>query len=196
MTLLSIDLSSTCTGWSVFEVETMKLVTYGFIKGKNVKDSSSYRATLRRLENMALDVLTTVEAYRPDLIVIEEIAGSKNRISQKTLDMCHGILWKAIDKYLDIVSYYDVSGLNGWRTNLQLKMDDADKLNNKEAKKLNKTLGRGVTKLPIVDWKVLACRHVNRKFGLDLNPNENQSDADVGDSIAMGDAFLQFRMKR
>lgn len=191
--LLSIDLSTNCTGWSVFEIETGKLVTYGYISGKNFKDTSKLRATLRKLEYMALGVLNIITNHAPSKIVIEEIAGSKNRIGQKTLDMAHGILLKTIENYLDIVEYYDVSGVDGWRTNLGLKLTESDKLANKEAKKLNPTLGRGVSKLPIYDAKDLAARYANKTFGLGLDPQVSQHDADLADSICMGHAYLKFR---
>lgn len=192
-TLLSIDLSSTCTGWALFCINTGRLLEYGTVRGKNFKDTSSQRATLRKLEHMANSIFNIVQQYKPSYIVIEEIAGSKNRIGQKTLDMTHGILWKALDQYLDCVSYYDVTGENGWRTNLGLKLSDADKLANKEAKKLNPTLGKGTTKLPIYDAKDLAARYANAMFKLSLDPQLNQFDADIADSICMGVAWLSFK---
>src|SRR5690349_4624487 len=131
-TLLSIDLSTTCTGWAFFESPSSKLLKYGFIKGRNFKDSSKYRATLKKMEVMSTEVLNLVINLKPSTIVIEEIAGSKNRIGQKTLDMCHGILWKAIEIYLDDVFYFDVTGSSGWRTFLDLRLSEADKLANKE----------------------------------------------------------------
>lgn len=191
--LLSVDLSTNCTGWALFEVETKKLVAYGHIKGKNFKDSSTQRATLKKLEYMGSQVLNLIQNYKPTHIVIEEIAGSKNRISQKTLDMCHGIVWKWIEQYLDNVSYLDVSGTNGWRTLLGLRFSEEDKARNKEAKKINKDLAPRVSKMPIIDQKDLACRHVNREYGLTLDPQANQSDADVGDAISLGDAWLKYR---
>lgn len=191
--LLSLDMSTTCTGWSVFDVETKTLVSYGTIKGKNVKDTSSYRALLKKMELISFEIRQLILNYKPTYIVIEEIAGSKNRIGQKTLDMLHGIVWKAIDEFLDIVDYYDVSGIRGWRTDLGLKLTDADKLSNKEAKKLNPKLGKGVSKLPIYGPKDLAARHANRKYGLNLDPQMRQFDADIADSVSMGDAWLTFR---
>jgi hypothetical protein len=195
-TLLSIDLSTNCTGWSVFNMDTRELITYGCIRGKNFKDTSSQRSTLRKLEYMAKSVLSLIESYKPCKIVIEEIAGSKNRIGQKTLDMAHGILWQTIDEYLDLVEYYDVTGSDGWRTHLNLKLTEADKLANKEAKKINPTLGKGVSKLPIYNAKDLAARYANKRFGLTLDPQMNQFDADIADSLSLGDAFLQFKCPR
>jgi hypothetical protein len=195
-TFLAIDLSTTCTGWAVFNLETHELITYGFIKGKTVKDNSKWRATLLRLTAMAETIKKVIEEHKPTKICIEEIAGSKNRIGQKTLDMQHGILWHHISEYLDIVDYYDVSGAAGWRTHLKLKLSDADKLANKEAKKLNPKLGKGIPKLPIYDAKDLAARYVNSTYKLQLDPQMIQSDADVADSIAIGSAYLKFKFPK
>ena len=193
-TLLSIDLSTNCTGWAFFNLDSKELLKYGHIKGKTFKNRSPIRSTLLKLEFMATSILNIIETLKPSKIVIEEIAGSKNRLGQKTLDMAHGILWKAIEKHLDIVQYYDVTGADGWRTHLKLKLTDADKLANKEAKKINPTLGRGVTKMPVYDAKDLAARHANKRFGLALDPQTNQYDADIADSVSLGDAYLQFRI--
>ena len=192
-TLLSIDLSTNATGYALFNIETNELITYGVVKGKSFKDTSKWRATLKKMRFMADSVLNLIENYKPHAIVIEEIAGSKNRIGQKTLDMVHGMVWSAIDKYLDIVSYYDVSGLDGWRTHLQLKQSDADKAQNKEAKKLNPKLGKGIPKLPLVDTKTLSARYANKRFNLSLDPENITTDGDIADAVSMGDSFLRFR---
>lgn len=196
MILLAIDLSTTCTGYSLFNTETHELITYGFIKGKMFKDSSSIRATLKRCQKMANDILAIIIQYKPTSIVIEEIAGSKNRLGQKTLDGMHFLLWLTIESYLDLVTYMDVTGNQGWRYKLGLKLSDADKLANKEHKKLNKTLQKGIPKLPIYDAKDLAARYVNKVFNLKLDPQMNQSDADVADSIALGHCFLKLQFPK
>lgn len=184
--LLAIDLSTKATGFAVFEDASKKLIDWGVIKGKNFTDSAPYRALVFKLDYMATQVLEKVEQIKPHSIVVEEISGGGNRISQKTLDMQHGFfLWKVI-KYLDIITYHDVTGALGWRTLLDLRLTDADKLNNKEAKKVNKMIGKGQPKLPIVGPKHLACRFVNKEFGLDLDCEERTTDGDVADAICLG----------
>lgn len=193
--LLSLDMSTTCTGWSVFDISTGQLLHYGTIKPatKGIDKLRYPRQQLTKMIDIAAKILVVVENYKPHHIVIEEIAGSKNRHGQKTLDGLHWIVLHNIPEIIDIVSYYDVTGAEGWRTNLNLRLSEADKENNKEAKKLNPTLGRGVSKLPIYDAKDLACRYVNSKYGLILDPQTNQYDADIGDSVAMGSAWLQYK---
>lgn len=197
--LLSLDMSTTCTGWSTLDCDTGKLITYGTIKPGSKYNEISIgkleypKQQLFKMLSIGYQIRNIIEQHKPTHIVIEEVAGSKQRISQKTLDGLHYVVAYCIQEYLDIVKYYDVSGLDGWRTNLQLRLSDADKAANKEAKKLNPKLGKGVPKLPIYDWKDLAARFVNREHGLNLDPQLNQFDADLADSIAMGTAWVRFK---
>lgn len=193
--LLSLDLSTTCTGWSVFDIEEKKLITYGILKPstKGISKLVYPKQQLTKMIDLSFKIRSLIENYKPSLIVIEEIAGSKQRLGQKTLDGLHWILLIHIQEFIDVVHYYDVTGSDGWRTHLGLKLSDSDKLANKEAKKLNPKLGKDVTLLPIYDAKDLACRYANAKYGLALDPQLNQFDADVGDSVCLGDAFLQFK---
>lgn len=196
--LLSLDMSTTCTGWSVFNMEDGSLVTYGTLKPstKGIAKLIYPRQQLTKMIDLSFQIRTIIETYKPHHIVIEEIAGSKQRLGQKVLDGLHWIVLVNNQEYIDIMSYYDVTGSDGWRTHLGLRLNDADKLANKEAKKINPTLGRGVSKMPVYDAKDLAARHVNRKFGLALDPQSNQFDADIADSISIGDAYLQFKCPR
>lgn len=194
-TLLSLDLSTTCTGWSVLDMETGLLVNYGTLK-PSTKGLSKLKYPMQQLTKMidlSVKIREVILREKPEHIVIEEIAGSKNRLGQKVLDGLHWIVLVHNQEFIPIVSFYDVGGAVGWRTHLGLRLSEADKANNKEHKKLNKNLGKGIPKLPIYDAKDLACRYVNKKYELTLDPQVNQSDADIGDSIAMASAYLQFR---
>jgi hypothetical protein len=196
-TLLALDLSTTCTGWAVFNIDDKSLVTYGTLKPK-VKglDKMEYpRQQLEKMNDLGLKIRSLVENYKPKYIVIEEIAGSKQRLGQKTLDGLHWIVLQLNPEIIDIVTYYDVTGADGWRTNLGLKLTDADKEANKEAKKLNKHL-TGKNKMPEYGPKDLACRYANFRYKLTLDPQVNQYDADVGDAVCLGDAFLKFKCPR
>lgn len=193
--LLSLDLSTTCTGWSIFEVETKKLVEYGILK-PSPKGLSKMHYPLQQLTKMidlSHKIKSVIENFKPSLIVIEEIAGSKQRLGQKVLDGLHWIVLYHIQDLIPTVSYYDVTGMNGWRTNLGLRLSEQDKINNKEAKKLNKNLKPG-QRLPVYDAKDLAARYANKRFGLTLDPQASQYDADIADSVSMGAAFLDFKL--
>jgi hypothetical protein len=195
--LLSLDLSTTCTGWSVFEEETGKLVTYGILKPstKGISKMVYPQQQLTKMIDLSLQIRNLIANYKPNHIVIEEIAGSKQRLGQKVLDGLHWVLLMHIQEMIPIITYYDVTGADGWRTALGLKLTELDKLSNKEAKKMNKDLAPK-SRLPVYDAKDLACRYANSTYGLALDPQTNQYDNDVGDSVSMGSAWLRFRKPR
>ena len=193
--LLSLDLSTTCTGWSTFDLETKELLNYGILKPK-VKGITKLIYPERQLRvgvNLSLQILELIMQEKPTKIVIEEINRHKNRMAGKTLDILHGFVWQAIDtvNMLPYVTYMDSDGTSGWRSRkcLNLIMSDADRLHNKEAKKLNKKLDRG-QKIPIITKKHLAQRYVNAKYGTTFDVDKVKTDADVCDSIGLGHAFL------
>ena len=194
--LLSLDLSTSCTGYAVFDIDTKKLISRGLIKSSNKGlDKMKYpEKQLKRMMDMAERVITLVHNFRPSAIVIEEITGSKNRLTQKTLDGMHYILVYYLKDLFPFekVFYYDVSGLAGWRTHIKLNLTDADMLANREARKLNKDLP-AKQRLPIIIKKHLACRHANFFYGLDLDYDLRTTDGDIGDAVSIGDAFLKFR---
>lgn len=194
--LLSLDLSTNSTGWSVFDIETQKLISYGLLKPsvKGLSKMEYPKQQLMKMINMSEQVRSVIQNFKPHHIVVEEIAGSKNRLSQKTLDGLHWIiLYLNMDIMLDIVSYYDVSGIDGWRTHLGIVLNEADKLHNKEARLINKTLGPKSNQIHIIDNKDLACRFVNENYAIALDPVERNGDSDIGDSISMGTAWLRFK---
>lgn len=196
--LLSLDLSTTCTGYAIFDANANTLLDTGRLKPSTkggVNKMTYPRQQLTKMLDLSAQILTLIETVKPSAIVIEEIAGSKNRLGQKTLDGFHFILVQAIVKYLDVVEYYDVTGSAGWRTHLQLRLSEADKLANKEAKKLNKRL-ESAQQIPIIGPKHLAARYVNSAFGMNLDVDTNSTDSDVGDAVAMGHAYLLFRFAK
>jgi hypothetical protein len=178
----------------------LKLQSYSTIKpdskfnGISISKLDYPIQQLYKMMSVAEKIKALIDELKPTWIVIEEIAGSSSRMGQKTLDGLHWIVAYYIQEYLPIVNYYDVGGSEGWRTDLKLKLSDADKLANKEAKKLNPALKKSKQPLlPIFDWKDLSCRYVNSIHGLELNPQIETSHADIGDSIAMGLAWAKFK---
>lgn len=199
--VLSLDLSTTCTGWAVFNGDTGELVTRGIEKpsskfcGEPISKMTYPKQQLTKMVDLAFKVRTLILNYKPTHIVIEEISGSKNRIGQKTLDGLHWIILLHIQEFISIVTFYDVSGPNGWRFAFGMKLSEADKLANKEAKKLNPKLSKA-QQIPIIGWKDLAARHANKSFQLNLDPQLNQSDSDIADAICLGDAYIKYKMPK
>ena len=195
MKILSLDLSTSCTGWATFDVETNHMLLCGRIKSSTAGTSKlgKLNKTHHKMLGVINEILHLIQKELPDVLVIEEIAGSRSRLTQKTLDGFHWLLLHMVgDYWRDRVFFYDVTGADGWRTHLGLKLDDADKAANKEAKKLNKSL-KGSQKLPIIGPKHLSCRYANSLYdNLNLDVDENTTDGDVADAICMGDAWIRF----
>ncbi len=189
--ILTLDLSTACTGWAIFDAETKKLLDYGKIKStaKGKSKMCKVEKTLTNMMEMAAQIEALVRWVEPIKIVIEEITGSKNYLGQKTLDGFHWIVVYVLRYDVEKIIYYPVSGLGSWRKDLRFLLSDADKAANKEARKLNKKIQKS-QQLPVIGPKHLACRYVLTKFGIDLDPYKEN---DMADAIAMGDAFLTFR---
>ncbi len=165
MRLLSLDLSTSCSGWAIFD--DGKLVEYGSVSEKSYKGKSKQRypaRTGRVSKMMCEDLLEIIIKMNPDKIVIEEaaangIAGVK---SIKSLCMIHGAMLLLILQS-NLTVYDSISFLSPreWRGAVGLKKNG--------------------------DWKQSSVNLTNKLFGLNLTLTEN----DISDSILLGLGFLK-----
>lgn len=200
--LLCIDLSTTCTGWAVFCLDTKKLLDYGTIKPdkKGMSKLDYPTKQLRVMQSIASQIMSLV--YRIDgfaidgskneikMILIEEVNRHKSRMSGKTLDGMHWILMDALandrdTNYIARVRYRDSDGETGWRQRLNLRLSENDKKLNAERNKMNKKL-KAKDQFPIINKKHLAARYVNSKLGLGFDVDQNATDNDIVDAIGLG----------
>jgi len=149
-------------------------------------------AKLSKLLRLASQIEELVETHDPDQIVIEEIAGSKNRLGQKTLDGLHFLVLLHLKKHLqtDSVYFLDVGGNRGWRPFLNMRLSDEDKKHNRKARRFNKKVSQSSEKLQIIGWKHLSCAFVNLHFGLDLDCDLRKTDGDIADAVCVGHVFI------
>lgn len=193
MKMLTIDLSTTCTGWSLWNTSTKILINFGFVKpSKRGLSKLVYpRKQLEVMKDLALKIAQLVQNEKPDLIVIEEVNLHKSRMTGKTLDGAHWItLLNLSPEQLATVRYRDSDGPTGWRTRLNLRLTESDKKVNAERKKINKKKVKGTADLPIITKKHLAARHVNEVLGTSFDVDANATDNDVVDAIGLGLAEL------
>ena len=189
--VLILDLSTTSTGYALFNKDSKKLITYGVLKPKvpGIHKMDYPSAVYWRIKDISEKVKQLVEEYKPTTIVIEEVNRGINRIAQKGLDACHFFVLDylcLLDKaWLDKVIYIDSNGKNGWRGILGLKLSEEDKKKNKEIRKQNK---KSKLKYAPIDWKTLSCRWVKEHYNIDLDP---QKENDIADSICLGSAYLR-----
>ncbi len=194
--LLSLDLSSTCTGWAKLDIESNKLLSFGSIYPsfknpvtKKIPKYSYPQLHVLKLRELADQVIELLDDSIK-VIAIEEINRGKSRIGQKVLDSFHAVLLERMPwEYTQKVIFYDSDGKDGWRSvnGLALQLSEFDKLSNKNAKKLNKKLGKGEKKLPIITQKTLAVRYVNKRYELTL---KEADDSDAADAIGLGTFVL------
>lgn len=194
--LLSLDLSTTCTGWAKWDLATKRLLAFGILLPK-VKPPRGVKLAypqmqVLKLRNLSDQIVDLIDGSVKK-IVIEEINRGKNRLGQKVLD---GLHWVLLDRmpwnFAEMVVYRDSDGSTGWRSaqGLGLQLSPADKMTNKERKKFNKKLGPREKKLPIISQKTLACRFVNKNYGLNLNVDKDSTDGDIADAIGLGHFYL------
>lgn len=198
-TLLSLDLSTKASGWALFDITSRDLIGAGVVTNSvagfsKLKGLELKLAKIQRMVVLIQDIVT--ESDDIAVIVIEEITGSKNRLSQKTLDFLHYAVLESLHSpwiTSDRVRFIDVGGKNGWRPFLGIRLNDGDKKANKIARRFNKKhCPKGSRKIKelVIGWKDLSCRYASEKFGLELLVNTCPTDGDVADAICVGYAFL------
>lgn len=183
-TLLAIDLSTACTGWSLFDLDTGALLEYGSIKPELPKGHTKWHNTKRALytiNSMAEKVVAMIVEKMPKKILIEQINRGINRISQKTLDGVHWMVLEGLRKqsvdFLDIVQFVDTIQ---WRGKLNLKLTA-------EEKKHNAAVRRKKDKKSVINFKTLSVRFVNKEF----NKTFTEKDNDVTDAICLGFSYFK-----
>lgn len=198
-TLLSLDLSTTCSGFAKLDMDTKALITYGVLKPnfknpkrKGISQFMYPQIQLFKMRELAQQVIDLIDPT-VEKIVIEEINRGKNRLGQKVLDGFHFIVLDRMkESDLFKVQYFDSDGKDGWRSakGLALQLSDLDKMINKERRTFNKKLGKETREMPVITQKTLACRFVNKQFGLHLDDDSDSSHADIADAIGLGWFYL------
>jgi hypothetical protein len=192
MILLSLDISTAATGWSVFE--DSRLFSYGYIQRPKIKGITKMTYPLKQLaviKAMAEEIALKAFEINPDHIVIEEINRGRNRIGQKSLDALHFFVLEYLQFYAELVEYMDSDGRTGWRKVLDLKFTEKQKEYNKYAKLHNKK--KGVEKMVVLNKKHLAQEYVKNIYKLSVDIDVNKYHMDLCDSICLGDAWLKTR---
>jgi len=194
--LLALDFSTSITGWATFDIKTKKLLDYGHLVASNKGLSKLFYPQkplerIRRLVILINELINNLEDLQ--VIAIEEVCHHKARLTGKVLSGAHFLLLdKMSTESLYKVDYIDVSGSFGWRPVLSIRLTAKDKADNKLIKAQNKKRKAKKEKLlPVIGWKHLSCRYVNRNYGLKLNCDINKKDGDIADSICIGECWLK-----
>lgn len=195
MKVLGIDLS-TRAGWAVLEGEPgpdslPRLLCFGSSElTASPHEHGQYPwGYLAAADAQASNLLLVVYEHLPDLIVIEETNGSKNRYTQKLLEFLHAALLRKLWETKIPVVYVSTGD---WRSVLAVKLTSDDK-------KLNAALSRAKAKDDLtaakarlgvrgrVNKKHAAVRWVNETFHLALKVKHN----DEADAICQVVAYFR-----
>lgn len=207
MRVLALDLS-THAGYALFEGEMgakPKLLSYGtvhLLDGKSKERVHNYggqrypysylcaaRAQLNKIWN-----LKEAHLPDPDVLVVEETNGSRNRYTQKVLEFLHHtLIGDCMSRKIGMV-YLDSDGTNGWRKKLGLWMSKEQKRANaklSKAKSAAKAKGVKLDKKALgirgkTTKKHLAIERANAEYGLNLIVKDN----DAADAICLGLAYF------
>jgi len=194
--LISFDLSTSCSGWAIFDIDTKELLDSGFVKGseKGLSKLTYPRRQLAKMEAMAGILSALIDQIDPDFIVIEEINSGVSRLGQKTLDGLHWIFLQKFKDHRAKIIYKDSDGLSGWRKDLDLNLSKDDKLKNKQIRDFNSKVSKKDQK-PIIHKKHVAVRFVNKTFNkthsLDFKYENSPTYVDVCDAICCGFSVVQ-----
>lgn len=201
-TVLAVDLSTSRTGLALLSEESgWKLVKYDAVEHDGVISSYgpypfSYVTALSLMAERVVDcIIQMTDTVGPDTIVIEETNGSKNRYTQKALEMLHCLFLQRLQRLgysSDRVKYVS-TGV--WRRAVGIELTKEQKRQNarlSKAKRAAKIRGEKLDKKALgiagkVSKKHVAVAWANEHFGLSLK----QKDNDIADAIGIGVAFTQ-----
>lgn len=174
MKLLSLDLSTSNSGFAVFDVKKKKLIRSGQLRAK-IKGISKMRYpenAFHKCLHISAQIGDLVAEEKPDIIVIEEVNRGINRIAQKSLDALHFFVLQACfsEDLFPKLQYVDSNGAKGWRGQLGITIK----------KKYPHLKGASAK------WKKAAEEFVNKKFKKNFDVENNKRDADEVDAICVG----------
>ena len=195
--ILSLDVS-TKTGWAsvVSSDSGMALEDYGTISQIHQPDGDYPSSYVIWAYSCFEEIEKLITKFKPDVLVIEETSkGSKNAMSQKILEFLHFILAEYIMEG-KIRSVYVMT--EQWRREIGCKMNDAEKIRNKEVrtyKKKNKTsISYDINgkRTGLIGRKHVNIRRVSEIFEGQLRKPLKRKDEDLADGLGLA-ACYHFR---
>lgn len=198
--VLGIDMS-TKTGWSciVSSKDGIELIEYGQVPAIH-EPKTPYPASYVDWAYLVFaEIAALVDRFQPDILVIEETAGgSKSAYSQKILEFSHFLVAQMI-KNTGIESKYLQT--EEWRRIIGCKMNDIEKLRNKQVKEYKKKTGSKLARdinnkvMGKITRKHVNVRRVNEIFANQLPEPLKMKDEDSADSLGLSAAFHMIRLK-
>lgn len=148
--LISIDSSSSKTGWALFENAEYKKSGVIDLDTKECKKKYKGKSD-KRIENMCLAIIHLLQEYKPDIIVIEKLAVTRNMVSVRCLCKVIGAVY-CYSILHNNVFYYEIQP-SEWRSKLGIQ----SKGNKRE------------------DFKQLSIEYVKSHYGIDVSDDESDA---------------------
>lgn len=192
--VLTLDISSK-TGWclTVSSEDDLFLEAYGQIPKVECPDERYPDSFVSWAYECYGEIEKLFDAHAPDVVVIEETAAnSKTSHSQKILEFIHFLVAKLI-KETKIKCVYLLTG--EWRKEANSRMNDAEKLRNKEVTKYKKQHGTKLARdidnkvMGKITKKHVAIRRANEVFGKYFEKPLRKKDEDLADSLNISLAY-------
>ncbi len=142
--LLSLDTSSSKTGWAYFE--NAKYKKSGVIDLDTKECKKKYKENSeKRIEDMCLAVLDLLKKIKPDIIVIEKLNVSRNMNAVRVLSKVIGAVYTYYISN-DDCSYFEIQPTQ-WRSKLDMQSGrkKRDELKQLSVEYVKNTLGIDVT---------------------------------------------------
>lgn len=147
--LISLDTSSSKTGWAYYENASYK--KSGVIDFDTKELKKKYQGNSeQRLEDMCLAIISLLREYSPDIIVIEKLNVGRNMIAVRHLAKVIGVVY--CYSILNNCFYYEIQP-SQWRSQIGIQSTKKD---------------RATLKKEAIDY-------VRNTFGLDVADDEADS---------------------
>lgn len=115
--LISIDSSSSKTGWALFE--NAKYINSGIINLDTNECKKKYKNNSgQRIEDMCLSIINLLKKYRPDIIVIEKLNVGRNMVTVRALSKVIGAAY--CYSILNDCFYFEIQP-SQWRSQLGMQ---------------------------------------------------------------------------
>ena len=147
--MISIDSSSSKTGWSYFE--NAKYIKSGVIDFDTNECKKKYKGNSeKRIEDMCLAIISLLKEYKPDIIVIEKLNVGRNMVAVRCLSKVIGAVY--CYSILNDCFYYEIQA-SQWRSQIGI-----------QGKKRKRD-----------EYKQLAIEYVKNTLGIDVTDDEADS---------------------
>lgn len=148
--LISIDSSSTKTGWAIFD--NGEYIKSGVINLDTTEYKKLYKGKSdERIQDMCLAIINLLKENNPDIVVIEKLNVGRNMVAVRALSKVIGAVY--CYSILNECFYFEIQATQ-WRSQLGMQ---------------------GGAKRKRDEYKELSIKYIKDHFGIDVTDDESDS---------------------